>query len=78
MKTISATQLRGNIFKLLDEVLNSGVPIEIIKNGKKLRIIPVEKSNKLDNLISRTDVIKGDAKDLVDVTWEGEVNLDLP
>lgn len=77
MKTISATQLRGNIFKLLDEVLNSGVPIEIIKNGKKLRIVLVEKSNKIGNLISRPHVIKGDPKDLVDISWEGEVNLDL-
>jgi prevent-host-death family protein len=78
MKTVSATQLRGNIFKLLDEVLNSGVPIEIVKNGKKLRIVPVERDRKIDNLIPRPDAIKGNPKDLVEISWEGELNLDLP
>ena len=78
MKTVSATQLRGNIFKLLDDVLHSGVPIEIVKNGKKLRIVPVEKESKIDNLIPRPDVIKGNPKDLVEISWEGELNLDLP
>jgi prevent-host-death family protein len=78
MKTVSATQLRSNIFKLLDEVLHSGVPIEIIKNGKKLRIVPVEKDRKIDNLIPRPDAINGNPEDLVDISWEGELNLDLP
>ncbi len=78
MKTISATQLRGNIFKLLDEIIETGLPIEIIKNGKTLRIIPVEKADKLSHLSPKPDVIKGNPEDLVDISWEGELNLDLP
>lgn len=77
MKTISPTELRSNIYKLLDEVLNSGVPIEINKGGRLLRIIPVAKSDKLQNLVSRPDVIIGNPDDLVDICWEKEVNLDL-
>ncbi len=77
MKTVSPTELRSNIYKLLDEVLNSGVPIEINKGGKLLRIIPVEKSDKLKNLVSRPNVIVGNPDDLVDISWEKEVNLDL-
>lgn len=77
MKTVSPTELRSNIYKLLDEVLNSGVPLEINKGGKLLRIIPVAKSNKLANLKSRPDVIAGNPDDLVDISWEKEVNLDL-
>jgi antitoxin (DNA-binding transcriptional repressor) of toxin-antitoxin stability system len=77
MKTVSPTELRSNIYNLLDEVLNSGVPIEIRKGGKLLRIVAVEKSNKLQNLISRPDVIKGNPDELVDICWEKEVNLDL-
>ena len=38
----------------------------------------VEKVNKLEKLKKRTDVIVGDPNDLVDISWEGEVNLDLP
>jgi len=78
MKTISVTELRGNIYKLLDEVLNTGIPIEINKGGKKLKIIPAEKVDKLQNLVSRPNVIKGNPDDLVDISWEKEVNLDLP
>ena len=59
MKTVSPTELRNNIYNLLDKVLNSGVPIEINKGGRLLRIVPVEKINKLQNLVSRPDVIKG-------------------
>lgn len=78
MKTITVTELRGNIYNLLDEVLNTGIPIEINKGGKKLKIMPVGKVNKLQNLVSRPNVIKGDTDDLVDISWEKEVNLDLP
>ena len=78
MKSITVTELRGNIYNLLDEVLNTGIPIEINKGGKKLKIIPVDKSKKLQNLISRPNVIKGNPDDLVGISWEKEVNLDLP
>ena len=78
MKTITPTELRSNIYNLLDEILDSGVPIEISKGNRKLRIVPVEKVDKLQNLISRPNVIIGDPDDLVDISWEKEVNLDLP
>lgn len=78
MKTITVTELRGNIFKLLDEVLRTGIPIEVNKGGKTLRIVPAEPSSKLQNLISRPDVINGNPEDIVNITWEREVNLDLP
>jgi prevent-host-death family protein len=78
MKTVTPTQLRSNIYNLLDEVLETGIPLEINKGGKRLRIVPVEKKDKLDNLVSRPNVIQGDPDDLVNVSWEKEVNLDLP
>ncbi len=78
MKTITPTELRSNICKLLDEVLNTGIPIEINKGNRKLRIVPVEQTDKLQNLIARPNIIKGDSNDLVDISWEKDVNLDLP
>jgi len=78
MKTITVTELRGNIYKLLDEVINTGIPIEINKGGKKLRIMPLDKPNKLQNLVSRPNVITGNPDDLVNISWEKEVSLDLP
>ena len=76
MKSVTATELRGNIYQLLEEVLTTGVPLEVKKGGKKLRIMPVEDVDKLKNLTYQPEVIRGDPEDLVHMEWEG--NLDLP
>ncbi|MEZ4593519.1 MAG: type II toxin-antitoxin system Phd/YefM family antitoxin [Chloroflexota bacterium] len=78
MKTVTPTELRANIYKLLEEVLDTGIPLEINKGSKRLRIVPVEQGQKLQNLIPRSDVIQGDPEDLVTISWEKEVKLDLP
>lgn len=78
MKTVTPTELRTDIYNLLDEILQTGLPIEIKKGDRRLRIIPVEKMDKFQNLISRSDVIQGDPDSLVLVNWEEEVSLDLP
>ena len=78
MKTVTATELRTNIYQLLDEVLRSGLPIEVKKGDRKLRIVPVEKVDKFQNLVYRPDAVQGDPEELVTLSWEGEVGLDLP
>lgn len=78
MKSITPTQLRKNLYNLLDEVINTGVPLQVNRGGKILQITAVEKINKLDKLISRPEIIRGNPDDLVAITWEGEINRDLP
>lgn len=78
MKTVTPTELRSNIYNLLDEVLKTGIPLEINKGGKRLRIVPVDKTDKLQNLVSRPQIIQGDPNDIVDISWEQEMNCDLP
>jgi len=78
MKNITPTELRTNIYNLLDDILDTGIPLEIKKGDRKLRIVPVEKVGKLQNLIPRPNVILGNPDDLVDLGWEDEVRLDLP
>jgi len=75
MKTVTTTELRANIYHLLEEVLATGVALEVKKGDRTLRIVPVEKPNKLDNLIARPGTIQGDPDDLISMQWE--VNLDL-
>jgi hypothetical protein len=70
--------LRRNIYKLLDKVLDTGIPLEVKKGDRTLRIEPVEKVDKLQNLAHRPDVITGDPDELVEISWEDEVDLDLP
>jgi prevent-host-death family protein len=76
MKTITPTELRANIYKLLDEVLETGLPLEIKKGDQRLRIVPVEKADKFQNLIARPDVIQGTPDELVTVHWAHAVKLD--
>ena len=76
MKTITVTELRSNIYNLLQEVLDTGVPLEINKGGQKLRIAPVTAIDKFANLIYRPNVINGDPEELVHIEWE--YDLDLP
>lgn len=78
MKSVTPTELRANIYNLLDEVLDTGVPLEVRKADKRLIIMPVEKIDKLGNLVRRPEVIEGDPEELVHISWEHEVNLDLP
>lgn len=78
MKSVTPTELRGNLDNLLDEILSTGIPLEIERGGQRLRIIPVEPVDKLQRLVHRPDVIQGDPEDLVNLSWEKEVNLDLP
>jgi hypothetical protein len=78
MKTVTPTQLRADIYNILDEVLETGVPIEIKRGDKKLKIVPQETADKFKNLRYRPELIKGDPEELAELSWEDEVNLDLP
>ncbi len=71
--TISASKLRQNIYRLLDKVAATGVPILILRNGKKLKIIPAESVSKLKNLKKR-NVLKGNPEDIVHLDWSEEWN----
>ena len=78
MKSVTPTELHSNIYHLLNEVLATGVPLEIQKGERKLRIVAVEKVDKFQNLPARPQAILGNPDELVTITWEHEVNLGLP
>jgi hypothetical protein len=69
---VTATELRQNIYRLLDEVLETGVPLEIERNGRRLRLIPSDARSKLDRLVPHDDYVVGDPEDLVHIDWSGE------
>lgn len=50
---ISASALRQNIYRILDEVIQKGIPVDIVRKGETLRIIPAKAKNKLKNLRHR-------------------------
>lgn len=79
MDPIKPTYLRQNLYKILDEVLKTGEPVAIEREGEVLKL-SLEKPKRitLDTLQRREDVIVGDPDELATLSWEDEVNLDLP
>ena len=73
MKT-TASKLRENIYRLLDQVVETGVPIEIERRGRRLKIVPADEPAraKLDQLEPRPDAIVGNPEDLVHLDWSAE------
>ena len=69
--TIKPTEFRKNIYKLLDQVLNTGIPTEIERKGKRIKIVPEKKMNKLDNL-KRRKLFNCDPNDIVHIDWSSE------
>jgi prevent-host-death family protein len=71
---ITATELRKNVYNILDEVLATGLPVEIERHGKHLRLVAVVKVSKLKNLKPLKDLIVGDPAELNAVDWTNEWN----
>jgi hypothetical protein len=69
---ITASTLRANIYRLLDEVLETQQPLEIERKGRTLVIAPKDPLPRLDRLPRREDYIAGDPGDLVSLDWSGE------
>jgi len=69
---VTASELRANIYKLLDQALETGQPIEVERKGKILRIVPAEQTSKLARLPLRATFIRGDADELVHMDWSSE------
>jgi hypothetical protein len=71
-RILSPTFLRANLYRLLDEVLETGVPIEIDRDGRHLRIVPVEPANRFTALAPEPDYLPGDPEDIVQLDWSDE------
>jgi prevent-host-death family protein len=70
---VTASALRQDIYRVLDSVLETGVPVEIVRRGRLLRIVPADPPARLARL-ERRDFIVGDPQDLVELDWSGEWN----
>ena len=69
---LTASKLRQDIYRILDEVLATGEPVVIERNGRRLRIVADDPPSRLDRLVRRPDVVTGDPDDLVHLDWSGE------
>lgn len=64
---VTASKLRDNVYRILDQVLDTGIPVEVVRRNRKLKIIPDGEpaEAKLHNLKARPKAIRGNPEDLV-------------
>lgn len=67
---MTATELRRNIYNILDEILETGQPKEIIRNGRKILLMPVEAPRRRLADLPRRDIFKGSINELIETSWE--------
>ena len=68
-KRYSASRLRSDLYRALDEVLETGEPLEIERRGRLLRIVPAEHVDRLARLRPHPEAMRGDLESLVHVDW---------
>ena len=68
---VTASQLRQDIYQLLDRVLETGQPLEVERKGRKLQIAPAAAGSRLARLPKRK-CIKGNPEKLVSIDWSAE------
>ncbi|MGH7445225.1 MAG: type II toxin-antitoxin system Phd/YefM family antitoxin [Longimicrobiales bacterium] len=71
-KRYSVSALRANLYRLLDQVLETGIPLEIERNGMGLRIAPLEGTGRLERLQPHSGFLVGDPAAIVHVDWSGD------
>lgn len=70
--SITPTQLRADLYNILDKVIETHEPIEISRNGYTLKLVVEEKNakkNKLATLKPHPGTLKGDPDSIVSIDW---------
>jgi len=69
-KPLTATELRANLYRVLDEVAATGVPREIKRGDRILLILPATPpQRKLEDLPKR-EVLGCPIDELIETSWE--------
>ena len=64
----TASELRADVYRLLDSVLETGSPVEIERKGRVLKIVEDKPVPKLSKLIKRA-YLHGQPEDIVHMDW---------
>lgn len=78
MEKISLTSLRNNIYQIFDNLIQTGIPLEIERNGHKILISLENESNDKFAKLKPHHTINGDPKELINLNvgvWERGKNL---
>lgn len=68
---ITASRLRENVYRILDEAISTGTPVEVVRKGTVLRIVPEERVPKLARLKKRGG-FQGDPDEIAGMDWSSQ------
>lgn len=68
---ITPSELRKDLYNLLDQVILTGKPIEVRRKNKVVKIIVEPSKSKLDNL-KRRDILNCEPDEIIYNNWEKE------
>ncbi|MCX6615372.1 MAG: type II toxin-antitoxin system prevent-host-death family antitoxin [Acidobacteria bacterium] len=68
---ITASKLRENVYRILDQAIATGTPVEIVRKGRIVRIVPAKRASKLARLKKRRG-FDGDPDDIIGMDWSKE------
>ena len=69
---ISASSLRQNIYKILDDVIATGNPVEIERNGSILRIVPMKRQHGKLEKLKRRSLSSENSEAFAHIDWTHE------
>ena len=69
---VTLSELRSDLYRLADRVLESGEPLEIARKGRTLRLVAEPAADRLDRVRPIPGLIAGDPDALADLDWVGE------
>ena len=69
---ISASRLRLDVYRLLDEVLRAGQPLEIERHCQVLRTTAAATRSRLERIDPGSELIVGDPQDVVSWDWSAD------
>lgn len=76
--TLTASRLSQNLYAILDQVLATGEPVEIERNGRRL-LIQAEHQGSIWDRLEVRECSVGDREELVHMDWSEEWRgQDLP
>ena len=69
--TLTASEFRRDVYRILDQVIETGVPEEIERKGVLLKIVAVDRPARLARLKPHAYMLV-DSEELVHNDWSGE------
>lgn len=67
---LSATELRSNIYRILDEILETGQPKEVVRRGQTVVLMPKTARGLRLSELPRRQVLTCTPEQLVQTSWQ--------